>query len=933
MGSPLENAQNKYHLLSKVSEEAARIEKEFRAKKSRLIIGKQHRFSFRDKAFTLLFETETKFPGEVWFLHNFRETPKAFLNSIRQAGLEYHNELSRVEAKLDSAEKHAPSSPRGGFLRRLFSSPPKTWPELEAFNAVAADLSGSTPAVQLQALIDEWDGAESLSFKALFAGQDRAEPARKKSEALLRKALKLGSTSPISLFNVENTERLARNILLEKIKNSQSTKSPTETYIRRRFERIRKQRAASIIDEMDLEKLREATTGKLRLSPELKNHGFASVGDVYRADLSVLTGLPGIGDQTASRMKAAAQTLYNEENNSQDFRLGNSGSFDERCVAAALKRYNEQREATKKFNTVWAELKPLFRCLKNSPSSAQALLISPDLGAKKELEKALSSIATVAQPEPNFKYSHTELERAWKDYLRRPAHYQAIVAELLGIEEPEAGLEFLDKKTIDAIRKLKLDTSLMRDVYLRGYQLFAAKFLVVQRKMLLGDEMGLGKTLQAISAAAHISAAKKQRKEVARVLIVVPASLLINWDREIRKFSLLETFIAHGNDRQHTATRWNKSGGMLITTYDSLKRLTLDAPAMVIVDEAHMIKNPRTQRTAAVVKQLRAAEYIMLMTGTPIENRLEEFSILISYLEPSLLRRLTEVVSAQKFKQEIAPFYLRRNQIDVLDELPAKTERLEWVELNDRDRSLYREAIAEGSWMAARRSALISGESSSKMERIRQLVNEAKAENKNVIIFSYFRDVLSLLAGVLNKDCVGVIDGGVSAKKRQTLVDDLGNSGHVLLAQITAGGVGLNIQHSSVVILTEIQVKPSLEDQAIARAHRMGQINVVNVHRIVGRHTIDERLLEITAQKRHLFDEFARESNSAQVFDATDITEIKIAQNLIAQERKRLGIESNKKVSIASTEDRMEQIHASAKNFTSSQKGRRKKKKPQKSRR
>ncbi|HCG46458.1 SNF2-related protein [Corynebacterium flavescens] len=915
MGKPLETARNQYRLLSTVYDDAARIENELTTLKSQLIIGKQHRFSFQGKDYVVLPENETKFPREIWFIHHFHTSPKALRKSIQRNSRKYQDELALLEAKLESAEKHAPPAPRGGFLRRLFSRSPKSWPELEDFKVAAAYLSDSVHALQLQELIEEWNGAESLSLKMLFADERKTEPARSKVEALLRSALELDSGSPISLFDVEEAKKLARGINLETIKDSRASKPPTEKYIRQKFEKIREQRASALIDKMELAKLREVTTGKLRLSSDLKSFGFTSVGDIYRADVSALTRLPGIGDQTASRMKAAAQTLYNEENNSQDFRLGNSGSFDERCVVAALKRYAVQRDAAKRFESVWAELSPLFNFLKEIPSKEQALLVSPNVEDKKELEEVLSWVATAAQSKPSFEYPEAELAHTWEDYLSRPAHYQAIVAELLGIEEPEVGLEFLDKKTIDAIRKLQLDTSLMRDVYIRGYQLFAAKFLIVQRKMLLGDEMGLGKTLQAISAAAHISAAKKQRKEIARILVVVPASLLINWEREIQKFSFLETFIAHGRERQHTAARWNKRGGILITTYDSLKQLRLDTPAMVIVDEAHMIKNPRTQRTAAVVMQLHSAQYVMLMTGTPIENRLEEFSILISYLEPSLRQKLGEVVSAQKFKREIAPFYLRRNQRDVLDELPRKTERVEWVELNDLDKKLYREAIADGAWMAARRSALISGEHSSKMDRIRELVEEAKAENKNVIIFSYFRDVLSLLASTLGEDCVGVIDGGVSAKKRQTLVDELGSLGHVLLAQITAGGVGLNIQHSSVVILTEIQVKPSLEDQAIARAHRMGQINVVNVHRIVGRHTIDERLLEITAQKRQLFDEFARESDSAKVYDATDITEVKIAQDLIAQERQRLGIESNKKVSIVSGDVAIEQAQLAARNL------------------
>ena len=191
----------------------------------------------------------------------------------------------------------------------------------------------------------------------------------------------------------------------------------------------------------------------------------------------------------------------------------------------------------------------------------------------------------------------------------------------------------------------------------------------------------------------------------------------------------------------------------------------------------------------------------------------------MSYLNPSLVSKLSSETRPQQFKRKIAPYYLRRNQTDVLDELPEKVETLEWVELNRKDSQIYREAIADGAWMSARRAAIISGKHSSKMERIRELVELAKDEGKNVIIFSYFRDVLSLLAQEFEQEAVGVIDGSISAKKRQELVDELGKSGHVLLAQITAGGVGLNIQHSSVVILAEIQVKPSLEDQALSLIH------------------------------------------------------------------------------------------------------------------
>ncbi|MCQ9351794.1 DEAD/DEAH box helicase [Corynebacterium sp. 153RC1] len=436
----------------------------------------------------------------------------------------------------------------------------------------------------------------------------------------------------------------------------------------------------------------------------------------------------------------------------------------------------------------------------------------------------------------------------------------------------------------------------MKDVFLRGYQLFGAKFSVVQRRVLLGDEMGLGKTLQAIAAAAHVSAGLQARAEVARVLVVVPASLLLNWKRELAKFSLMSTFVAHGAVREAAVHAWRREGGVLVTTFDTLKTLDVGQPQMVIVDEAHMVKNPAAQRTVAVRGVLAGAEYALMMTGTPLENRREEFATLVSFLDEQVGKEAARQVAPSEFRKAISPVYLRRNQVDVLDELPQKVENEEWVELNAADQQRYFEAIRQGAWMAARRAAIVadgsqnSAPTSAKLERIRELVDEAHEDGKNVLIFSYFRDVLDLLAREFQAVSVGTIDGSVPPARRQEYVDALGKAGHVLLAQITAGGVGLNIQQASVVIFTEVQVKPSLEDQAVARAHRMGQMEVVQVHRIIGDDTVDERLLEVTAEKRAVFDEFARLANSAQVSDAKDVSEIKIAQEIIKAERERLRI-------------------------------------------
>ncbi|WCV10522.1 C-terminal helicase domain-containing protein [Corynebacterium silvaticum] len=202
--------------------------------------------------------------------------------------------------------------------------------------------------------------------------------------------------------------------------------------------------------------------------------------------------------------------------------------------------------------------------------------------------------------------------------------------------------------------------------------------------------------------------------------------------------------------------------------------------------------------------------------------------------------------------------------------------------------------MAEGNWMSARRAAMVAQRPlCAKVERIIELADEAATEGRNILIFSYFRNVLDRLHLEFGQRSVGIINGDVAPIKRQELVDRLGSNGQdVLLAQISAGGVGLNIQKASVVMLTEVQVKPALEDQAIARAHRMGQTKPVSVYRLLGDETIDERLLEINAQKRKLFDEYAREAASADVHDAVDVSEAQLAKDILAAERVRLGLDS-----------------------------------------
>ena len=285
--------------------------------------------------------------------------------------------------------------------------------------------------------------------------------------------------------------------------------------------------------------------------------------------------------------------------------------------------------------------------------------------------------------------------------------------------------------------------------------------------------------------------------------------------------------------------------------------------------------------------------------------------VLVSHLQPGLLPRINNadgLIGAGHFRAAVAPVYLRRNQSDVLEELPPRVDTEEWVELRGRDREAYRVAVAVGNFMAMRRAAYAPGHpaDSARLGQLVEIVEEASANRRKVVVFSYFRDVLDIIAAVLGGAAVGPLTGNTPPIQRQTMVDEFSArpGPAVLVSQIQAGGVGLNIQAGSVVILTEPQWKPTIEDQAVARCHRMGQVRSVDVHRLLAEDTVDQRMLEILAAKAVLFDEYVRRSElKDQSPDAVDVSDLRAAQDvgnqveaerrIIEMERKRLRIEDD----------------------------------------
>jgi len=187
-----------------------------------------------------------------------------------------------------------------------------------------------------------------------------------------------------------------------------------------------------------------------------------------------------------------------------------------------------------------------------------------------------------------------------------------------------------------------------------------------------------------------------------------------------------------------------------------------------------------------------------------------------------------------------------------------------------------------------------SGREPAKLARLLEIVEEARDEGRSVLVFSYFRATLDLVARALADRGVAVhgpLTGDVPVARRGDLVDAFtADDAAVLVAQVAVGGTGLNLQAASVVVLCEPQLTPTLEDQAVARAHRMGQVRTVRVHRLLGTDGVDERIVDLLDRKREVFDDYVRVSSLAQAaIGSTDVARGDLAREVVAAEQARLG--------------------------------------------
>ena len=671
---------------------------------------------------------------------------------------------------------------------------------------------------------------------------------------------------------------------------------------RQRTADIASQQVEAVLRDRPITDLRDFVGKGTRLN-RLQDAGFRTIADVLHARMP-LTSVQGVGPQTAAAVDQAARFTAAQVQREVRVRLDPDTRLPSHTALLAslsgLRRADEAAALISgPLSRFAADTESVVQDARPATSRARWLITR---GSKKSVAlqavARLEQIATspwfaefgnaVGQHESNVARPD-DVESLWHDFEVNAAAYNTLLSTV-GVAAPddaEAFAGFIPDELRQQITATPLDTSLMKAT-LREYQVFGTQYALHQGHSIIGDEMGLGKTLQALAAMAHL-AANNQR----RFLVVCPASVHLNWLNEIERHTRLAGVSLHGASRNVAVQQWLRTGGIAVTTFNTLSNLEIEdvEVALLVVDEAHYVKNPNANRSRAVVEAVGRSQRTLFLTGTPMENRVEEFRNLVSYLQPDVARRLNAadaIAGARTFRRSVADVYLRRNQEDVLAELPDKIEVEDWVQLTRADELAYREAAGRGHLMHMRQAAYLSDDSA-KLERIAELVGEAADDGYKVIVFSYFLEVLARIGGRVG-DSFGPITGAVSSAGRQEIIDRFTHHrGHgVLLAQIEAGGVGLNIQAASVVVIAEPQWKPSIEEQAIARAHRMGQTRKVQVHRILAKDSVDERIREVQERKSALFAEFARKSD-AKLADPRAV-DGGLVEQVVQTEQRRLGL-------------------------------------------
>jgi SNF2 family DNA or RNA helicase len=407
------------------------------------------------------------------------------------------------------------------------------------------------------------------------------------------------------------------------------------------------------------------------------------------------------------------------------------------------------------------------------------------------------------------------------------------------------------------------------------YQLDGVAFLFPRQRAVLADEMGLGKTMQAITAVRLLV----HQRQVRRVLLVCPKPLVTNWQREFALWGpeLPVTLVEGGPIRRRWL--WRESlGPITITNYETIVRDRDELGCaenqfdLVILDEAQRIKNTGGATNEAIRSIARSRSWAL--TGTPLENSVEDLVGLFQFVAPGLVDR---AMRPRAVSRTVSDLVLRRTKEQVLADLPGKLVRDALVDLSDEQAAAYQLAEVDGLVRLREMKQAITIRhvfelvlrlkqicnfdpatgASSKLERLEADLDECAASGRKALVFSQWVETLNELRSRLARFAPAEYHGRIPYRRRDAQIARFRDDPrcHVMLMTYGAGSVGLNLQFAGYVFLFDRWWNPAVEDQAIHRAHRIGVRHPVTVTRFVCSGTIEQRIDEILSRKRALFDE------------------------------------------------------------------------------
>lgn len=495
--------------------------------------------------------------------------------------------------------------------------------------------------------------------------------------------------------------------------------------------------------------------------------------------------------------------------------------------------------------------------------------------------------------------------------------YKSLQIERL-VEEEQLDFVKLDHNfeklicNFNQYKNLEIDLPKSDLKVLRDYQEIGVKWLTTISACgfggILADEMGLGKSIQSIM---YIKLKLRENKD-SKFLIVVPTSLIYNWENEFQKFEKNISILLVNGPKEKRMDLLKKDYQVIITSY-GLLRQDIDVYKEIhfdtcIIDEAQNIKNLNTE-VAKACKEIRADIKIAL-TGTPIENSILELWSIFDFIMPGYLSNLSKfkrLYSAKEIEEnpgllyelnkQIAPFILRRKKKDVLKDLPEKLENQVLVELDDYEKKLYigeqirtkeliEETIQKEGFMKSQILILslltklreicidprliVDKETrvSSKLKTLLEILKGSISNGHKILVFSQFASALNLIRQELDQEEISYyyLDGSTPSKRRAEMANAFNiDETSVFLISLKAGGTGLNLTSADIVIHVDPWWNPQVENQATDRTHRIGQKKVVEVIKLVAKGTIEEKIIELQNKKKNLSDQIIEGEERDQI--------------------------------------------------------------------